>query len=185
MELGVYMEHLGEWLYEEVGEGRALRPVAEEVARVLRETGSPDALVPDDSLPPGKLTLLQKAVVHLDPEAVALLLESGADPGLRGRTGFPPLHYLVVNHYGKAYRVPDERGEDILALFLAHGADIEARDEGGRTLRDHIRSAIRFYREMPFTFSLELAHSLEAFLRKVKRAEGFARERLSGRLKEL
>jgi len=154
------------------------RSLVQKVVRALEETGNPNALSSHEEAFPYPLTLLQEAVVGLDPEAVALLLERGADPGFPGRSGVPPLHYLVADPYRRAYRVPDGRAEEIFALLVAFGADPRAKDRFGFTLEDRIREAIGFYRYAPLTPPLDRVRRLEGFLERVRRAEEAARERL-------
>lgn len=59
-------------------------------------------------------------------ECIKLLLEAGADPGLKDNRGVAPLS-LLMNTY------TTEQMDKMVSLFKEYGADIDARDISGRT----------------------------------------------------
>ena len=69
-------------------------------------------------------TALHLAAFFAQPEAVALLLDRGADPGLAARntSRVTPLHSAVAG-----------RNLEVVRLLLMHGADANARQQGGWT----------------------------------------------------
>jgi hypothetical protein len=60
-----------------------------------------------------------------DPRLVRLLIERGADPNLRGWSGFTPLHHAL------------ERGKiEMARVLIEHGASVEVKNNDGRTPLD-------------------------------------------------
>jgi len=77
---------------------------------------SPDATDPED----GRDTLLGRAVLMRNREAVRTLLEAGADPNRRGQAPETPLHSAALFHDGKTIKA-----------LLRRGAEIDARESSG------------------------------------------------------
>jgi hypothetical protein len=59
------------------------------------------------------------------PQAVALLLDAGADPNARQQGGFTPIHAAAQN-----------RDDELYELLRRHGADESASLDDGRTVSD-------------------------------------------------
>ncbi len=67
-------------------------------------------------------TLLQKAVVYRDVDAVRNLLDKGADVNAPNEIGRTPLTFAALNLY-----------DDVVTLLIDRGADLEAEDQVGCT----------------------------------------------------
>ncbi|MEO8257880.1 MAG: ankyrin repeat domain-containing protein [Acidobacteriota bacterium] len=74
-------------------------------------------------------TPLMRAAKSIDVPAMRLLLERGADPALKNRTGATALMFAAGAARGK----PDQAVADAVALCLDHGADVNAVNDGGQT----------------------------------------------------
>jgi ankyrin repeat protein len=85
---------------------------------------------------------LLNAVEQFDKERVRRLLESGADPNIRGFAGVTPLHLAVDIEVEDAIRRYDSGGVEtppdgaLVRLLVAHGTDVEAKDDKGETPLD-------------------------------------------------
>jgi len=131
--------------------------------------------------------LLHQAVLEGAVDSVALLLEWGAAPDLRDREGNTPLHLLLLpgDRSGR-YRAPDERTEQILFLLLSHGADPEARNARGETLKDLVEAAIRESRGYGRRAAeLRRRKALKELLRKLEDPAAFARRKMVEDLRTL
>jgi uncharacterized protein len=73
----------------------------------------------------GNVTPLHSAVAGRNPDAVEMLLQSGAKPNVRQQGGFTPLHSAAIN--------ADERST---RLLLDHGADPTLQSDDGKTPAD-------------------------------------------------
>ncbi|EIE00851.1 ankyrin repeat domain-containing protein [Leptospira licerasiae] len=71
-------------------------------------------------------TALHSAVASWRADAVALLLENGADPNFTQEGGFSPLHIAASRH----------GNEQIVSLLIKKGADPDLKTEDGKTARD-------------------------------------------------
>jgi ankyrin repeat protein len=99
-----------------------------DAARLLVERGAPvDVVARNEDI---AVTPLQSAVTAGEEEAVALLLERGADPNFRHGAGFTPLQ--AAAHHGN---------ERIVDQLLAHGGDLALADGRGRTPAEYARDA--------------------------------------------
>ena len=87
------------------------------VARLLAEGAEPDAVGPEG------WSALHKMCFYGNVRTVAALLEGGADANMRRNFGSAPLHKPPLHALDPA----------IAKLLLAHGADPNALDNGGRT----------------------------------------------------
>ena len=87
-------------------------------------------LGPDTRASNGDPLLLVACGPHGSPEAVAALLEAGANPNAKGPDGRTPL--MEASAWLKAREA---------TLLLAKGADRAARDRGGLTAEDHMGRA--------------------------------------------
>jgi ankyrin repeat protein len=82
------------------------------------------------------------AVEQLDKERVRYLLEAGANPNIRGFAGITPLHLAVDIEVEDAIRRYDKGGSEtppdgaLIRLLVAHGADVQAKDDKGETPLD-------------------------------------------------
>ena len=65
---------------------------------------------------------------HDDPRVARLLIERGADPNIRGWSGYTPLHCALKKGWIEIARV-----------LIEHGADVELKDNNGKTPLDIIR----------------------------------------------
>ncbi|KAL3455397.1 ankyrin repeat-containing domain protein [Aspergillus heterothallicus] len=72
------------------------------------------------------ITPLHDAVCFLEPTAAAALLVHGARPNIADVTGNTPLHYVKYAPWGKPI-------DPLVKLLLGHGADMEAKTNGGWT----------------------------------------------------
>jgi len=97
----------------------------ESAARALVEAGADVHAPARNAL---GVTPLQSAVAGRNAPITRLLLEAGADPNLRERGGYMPLH--VAAHNG-----------DVLRSLLVAGADIHAQNEDGKTPLDMAQAA--------------------------------------------
>jgi ankyrin repeat protein len=79
-----------------------------------------DLGVPVDQINPLGSTALHAAAVTPQLEAATLLLARGADPTRPGAGGLTPLHATAFN---------TQRGGEMAALLIDHGADIDARNK--------------------------------------------------------
>jgi ankyrin repeat protein len=88
---------------------------------------------------------LLDAIEHFDEERVRRLLEGGIDPNVRGYGGITPLHLAVDSEAEDALYRYDTGGDvtppdgRLVRLLLAHGADIEAKDDKGDSPLDWAR----------------------------------------------
>jgi ankyrin repeat protein len=80
---------------------------------------------------PQHLIVGQEDWAHRGVEPVRALLAKSADVGLTDKEGLSALHYAAHSDYNV----------EIAQILLEHGADINARDAGGRTPLDHARAA--------------------------------------------
>jgi len=130
-------------------------------------------------------TILQQAIAEMNVEAVELLLESGADPNFMGPKGIPPIHYLV-RHHKEGYRPIHRKTEDLFVLLVARGADPEARDLNGLTLKEVICEAIKYSKRFRFGRAGEsIEAELRDFSQKLSQWKSFVRGRLLGSLQGL
>ena len=90
-------------------------------------------------------SILYSAVTwHADPRVVMLLLEHGANPNIKngrslwgGMSEETPLHGTVARINSE---VEPSREEEIIRLLLEYGADINVRDDNGRTPCQYARA---------------------------------------------
>jgi hypothetical protein len=110
----------------------AMRALAEHSAQIEPRTVTWAELV-EQGVGPGEWTELAWAVENLEVDEVRRLLEAGADPNETFQHGTPVLHWaLDAEGVIKSYDI-DDFGCEITKLLIAHGADVTATDEKGRT----------------------------------------------------
>jgi len=167
------------WLFHEVGvAGGKLKIYRPCLASYLRAGGSPNAVV--DEL---RNTLLHEAVRGEDVAAVTMLLEAEANPNQANLDGLTPLHLLVMNGY--RYKIPGESAEDIFALLISAGADLQLKDKEGLSLVDHLNRSIEIFKKRGRSQeSVAGRKRLEDFLRNIL-DPGFVQHRLIGKLVKL
>ena len=117
-------------LFSECGESQAraaVNAVAQgdiERARTIYASGvDPDTRFDD-------LTALMMSACHAPPEAIEMLLEAGADPGLASRSGWTPLSYAA-----QCGNLP------VVRLLVEAGADPNGASPAGATPLSVARSA--------------------------------------------
>jgi hypothetical protein len=70
-----------------------------------------------------------RAAKSADVSAMRMLLQGGADPGLKNKTGNTALMFAAGSARGK----PDQDVIEALTLCLERGADVNAANENGQT----------------------------------------------------
>ncbi|KAM0229824.1 hypothetical protein ACHAPO_009716 [Fusarium lateritium] len=80
-------------------------------------------------------TPLFKACARMDPKAISILLEAGADPHVLHDKGRNMLHVLTVPpwHHLRSYEGPDEGTKQCFELVLAAGVDVNQVDDSKLT----------------------------------------------------
>jgi len=139
----------------------------------LEAGGNPNAKVDD-----WENTLLHKAVIGRKINAVQLLLENGANPELRNFEGFPPLHFLILTERLGPYRELNEDAELIFSLLVSYGANPEAKNEKGESLKDLIHRAIEFSKQTAFRKGSESRKQMRGFLKKMSNPKAFGQRKL-------
>ncbi len=81
-------------------------------------------------------TALMEAANCRVPDSLRLLIERGAEVNARSGNGSTPLIYGVFA-LGETFSTPTP--DDVVAVLLAHGADLEARDLEGKSALDVAR----------------------------------------------
>jgi len=153
------------WLSHKVGAARPYGLL--EIEGYLRAGGNPDAVVDEEGH-----TLLQKALLMGSKGLVVALLSHGANPGLKDCKGTPTIHYLLFEEQPGILRVPNQNTEEILAFMVFYGADLEAQDAEGRTLKDLIDEVLE--KECNMLWDVL---AVESFANKVANAKAFAQEK--------
>ena len=74
-------------------------------------------------------TPLMRAAKSLDVAVMRLLLDSGADPKLKNRTGQTALMFAAAAGRGR----PEQDAIDAVTLSVDHGADVNAANDAGQT----------------------------------------------------
>jgi ankyrin repeat protein len=80
-----------------------------------------------------------------DPRLVEYFLNRGLNPNARGEYGYTPLHVLASNT--PMDRRPQEPAVKALELLLDADADVNVRDDNGRTLMEAASRRSEAFRE--------------------------------------
>jgi ankyrin repeat protein len=83
----------------------------------------------------GDANLVTIAATYGDPQIVRILLEHGANPRARGTEGKTALMFVANER-----NMPADVQLEIARSLIAHGADVAAKDDLGRTAADHAKA---------------------------------------------